>query len=250
MLHNPLVSIIIATYNAEKTLNSTLESVLNQKYQNWECLIIDGVSKDQTISILKQYKLKDSRFKYISEKDSGIYNAFNKGWKKAKGEWILYLGSDDILLPNGIENLMKNAEEADVIYGNVILLFPNGKEKLQIARDTKCLERAERSPCCHQSLIMKKEIFYIMNGFDEKYKLLADKDLLIRCYKRGVKFKRINETISKFNIMGASQTSYISSFESYHIYKKYHNLINSLYYLSKRLCLSFLIIQKHKFFDK
>lgn len=250
MSHNPLVSIIIATYNAEKTLNSALESVLNQKYQNWECLIIDGASTDQTINILNQYQQKDSRFKYTSEKDSGIYDAFNKGWKKAKGEWILYLGSDDVLLPHGIETLIKNIEGADIIYGNVILLFPNGKEKLQMASDTKCLERAEKSPCCHQSLIMRKEIFSIMDGFDEKYKLMADKDLLIRCYKRGVKFKRINETISKFNIMGASQTSYISSIESYNIYKKYHNLISSLYYLFKHLILSFLIIQKHNFFDK
>lgn len=82
----PLVTVIIATYNASATLQKALNSVLNQSFQDWECIIIDGASKDNTIDIVKQYCKKDIRFRYISEPNNGIYDAFNKGWKMARGE--------------------------------------------------------------------------------------------------------------------------------------------------------------------
>ena len=116
-----MVSIIIATYNSEKTLRRALDSVLNQSYQDWECIVVDGASKDNTIGIVKEYVSKDARFRYISEPDHGIYDAFNKGWKMAKGEWVMYLGSDDEYTKDGIKVLMENSDGADVVYGNVIL---------------------------------------------------------------------------------------------------------------------------------
>lgn len=119
-MRNILVSIIIATFNSEKTLPKALNSVLNQSFESWECVIVDGVSKDGTIDIIKDYCAKDKRFRYISEADNGIYDAFNKGWKMAEGEWIYYLGSDDLLLGEALENFVMNVDESDVIYGNTI----------------------------------------------------------------------------------------------------------------------------------
>lgn len=75
------VSIVIATYNSKKTLRRALDSVKNQSYQDWECVIVDGASKDGTVEIIKEYKNKDFRFRYISEPDNGIYDAFNKDGK-------------------------------------------------------------------------------------------------------------------------------------------------------------------------
>ena len=118
MLENKMVSIIIATYNSEKTLRRALDSVLNQSYQDWECIVVDGASKDNTIGIVKEYVKKDSRFRYNSEPDHGIYDAFNKGWKMAKGEWVMYLGSDDEYTKEGIKALMDNSDGADVVYGD------------------------------------------------------------------------------------------------------------------------------------
>ena len=92
------LSIIVASYNSGKTIQKALESILMQTFQEWECIIVDGVSMDNTLEIIKQYVLKDNRFRYVSEPDNGIYDAFNKGWMMAKGEWIHYLGSDDYLL--------------------------------------------------------------------------------------------------------------------------------------------------------
>ena len=113
-----MVSIIIATYNSGKTLRRALDSVLNQSYQDWECIVVDGASKDNTIEIVKEYVSKDSRFRYMSEPDHGIYDAFNKGWKMAKGEWVMYLGSDDEYTKEGIKALMDNSDGADVVYGD------------------------------------------------------------------------------------------------------------------------------------
>ena len=126
---SPKVTIVIATYNSERTLAVAMESVLNQTFQDWECLIIDGASTDGTIDIIRRYVNSDNRFRYISEPDKGIYDAFNKGWRNATGEWVMYLGSDDEYLPNGLEILMSQCDDVDMIYGDVIIKWPNGFEK-------------------------------------------------------------------------------------------------------------------------
>lgn len=134
MLEYKMVSIIIATYNSEKTLKRALDSVLNQSFQDWECIVVDGASKDGTIDIVKEFVSKDSRFRYVSEPDKGIYDAFNKGWKMAKAEWVMYLGSDDEYLRDGIAQLVYKIDDNDIVYGDVVLKYNNGKEKLQKAK--------------------------------------------------------------------------------------------------------------------
>ena len=149
-----MVSIIIATYNSEKTLKRALDSVLNQSFQDWECIVVDGASIDNTIEIVKEYVKKDSRFRYISEPDHGIYDAFNKGWKMAKGEWVMYLGSDDEYTKEGIKALMNNSDGADVVYGDTYFReFNNDKIRFQQSSPVKM-----GGFCCHQSLAMKREI--------------------------------------------------------------------------------------------
>ena len=129
-----MVSIIIATYNSEKTLRRALDSVLNQSYQDWECIVVDGASKDNTIGIVKEYVKKDSRFRYISEPDHGIYDAFNKGWKMAKGEWVMYLGSDDRLTQNGFTEVFEDDyPDYDIISGDVFIEKIDGSVKPNIS---------------------------------------------------------------------------------------------------------------------
>ena len=100
----PLVSIITICRNSEKTITKTIESVKNQTYKNIEYIIIDGKSEDRTIDIVHSYKNNIS--KIISEKDDGIYDAFNKGLNLYKGDLIGFVNSDDVLLPNAIEILV------------------------------------------------------------------------------------------------------------------------------------------------
>ena len=90
----PLISIITVCFNSEKTITNTIESVINQKYKNIEFIIIDGKSTDETFSIIQKYKANIT--KIISEKDNGIYDAFNKGLELATGDLIGFVNSDDI----------------------------------------------------------------------------------------------------------------------------------------------------------
>ena len=118
-MSNIKISIIIATFNSAKTLRVALNSVMLQTFQDWECIVVDGLSKDNTLEIVKEFEAKDVRFHHISEADKGIYDAFNKGWKLAKGEWIYYLGSDDQVTRNGLTDLMEvSTSEACVLYGD------------------------------------------------------------------------------------------------------------------------------------
>jgi len=96
-----MYSIIIATYNSANTLAEAIQSVLQQTLKDFELIIIDGKSSDGTLEIIKSYE-KEITY-WISEKDKGVYDAWNKGIKIAKGEWICFLGSDDIMLPTTIE---------------------------------------------------------------------------------------------------------------------------------------------------
>lgn len=106
LIENPLVSIIIPTYNRAQLLGETLDCVLTQTYSNWECIVVDDGSFDETPMILKEYSNKDSRFRYVVKPDGikkGASISRNLGLKLAKGEFIQFLDSDDILAPNKIE---------------------------------------------------------------------------------------------------------------------------------------------------
>ena len=100
----PLVSIITVCFNSEKTIANTIKSIKDQTYKNIEYIIIDGKSEDRTIDIIHSYN--DIISKIISEKDDGIYDAFNKGLNLYKGDLIGFVNSDDVLLPNAIEILV------------------------------------------------------------------------------------------------------------------------------------------------
>lgn len=233
---NIRISIIIATFNAAKTLSRALDSVLNQSFQDWECIIVDGASNDSTMEIVKEYVKKDSRFRYISEPDKGIYDAYNKGWKIALGQWVLYLGSDDELTFKGVEMLIDSSGDADIVYGNTLFRKAGISQlKLQVSSKPKM-----GGFCCHQSLIMKRELISKLGGFDMQYKILADKDLMCRVMKNHCKIQQINAIISIFSLGGASSPSMKRYRESFSINKKYMPILLALYDLfmnvSKNTC--------------
>lgn len=166
------ISIIIPTYNASKTLSVALESVLKQTFADYEILVIDGLSTDNTIDIAKCYN--DERIKIISEKDSGIYDAMNKGICLAKGEWLYFLGSDDRIFDNKVlENIqqaiLKN--NCDVIYGDVFSTRFNGRYNGEFTS----VELLSKN-ICHQSIFFKKAVFEKTGLFELRYKGHADWD--------------------------------------------------------------------------
>lgn len=195
-----MVSIIIATYNAELFISRALDSVISLKNNNWECLVIDGLSSDATIDIVQKYVEKDPRISYLSEKDKGIYDAFNKGWKNAKGEWIYYLGSDDILTEDGLNDLMLLAKNAasgvGVINGGVYRKTVDGRIR-------KVLSNGFIGS--HQGMIMRRTAIQELGGFNTDYKIIADYDLFIRMKCSHWDVVNCNSLVAYFNSGGASE---------------------------------------------
>src|SRR5688572_26809863 len=109
---SPKVSIITAVYNGDLYLEQTIQSVLAQTYANIEYIVIDGGSKDGTVAILKKYASKLAY--WVSEPDKGIYDAWNKGVQAATGEWIAFLGADDLLFPDTISLYVQELQGKDL----------------------------------------------------------------------------------------------------------------------------------------
>ena len=230
------VSIIVATFNAAKTLSRALDSVLNQSFQDWECIIVDGASTDSTMEIVKEYVKKDSRIRYISEPDKGIYDAFNKGWKMAKGEWVYYWGADDILIEEAMLDVSKYMlkDECDILYGDMIF-NTYFKLKKKISLESESLKGHMVS---HQSMFMKKECIQNLGGFDLKYKISADFALVQKAIKAGMKFKHVNIFVAIFQCNGISASGYANIFEAYKIKNEYKTAskIENIFYVIRRLC--------------
>lgn len=219
MNYFPLITIVIASYNSGKTMRRALQSVKEQEFQDWECLIIDGCSKDNTISIVQEFVDKDSRFRFISEPDKGIYDAYNKGWQNAKGQWIYYLGSDDWLTKAGMSELASHKETNAAILASYIYLYhTDGEIYKSKAFDGKL--------AYHQGMIMRRSVIEALNGFDLAYEILADSDLVVKCLTSGYKEKDVEaEPIAYFTQGGTSSqlsTAIKVIKEKYIIYRKYN----------------------------
>lgn len=219
-----MVSIIIATYNAANTLRTALNSVINQNFNNWECIIIDGASKDETIDIVKGYIKKDKRFRYISEADKGIYDAMNKGWKKANGDWIIFLGSDDSLASEHVlHDITKYlTKEYDIIYGNYNTIDIKKNIRTRTSLDYHCITYKVFSN--HQAVIMKRNVIEKLDGFNINYKITADFDLIQRAYLKHYKFKQIPVTISNFYLGGISSNNFNTYIEWWKVCKNNHSV--------------------------
>lgn len=227
-----IVSIIIATFNSGKLIKTALDSIRNQSYQNWECLIIDGVSKDETISILEEYQSLDKRFRYISEPDKGIYDALNKGVSLAKGEWIYVLGSDDTITKDGLFRMMNNNDVCDVKCGNIIF---NNNGSLKYNKSTSNLNQLRKNMIySHQAIIMKKKIFEEIGYFNLEYSISADYDLILRAYLNGYRFQYYDIFLAIFNVGGYSNVLFNT--DLFRIRKTLHSVstLTNLYLFLRR----------------
>ncbi len=217
-------SIIIPTCNSSKTLSKALDSVLMQTYASYEIIIIDGASTDSTIKIIKDYDEKfKGRLRWVSEKDKGVYDAMNKGIDLAKGEWIYFLGSDDILYSKQIlEKITEEIKRLDleVIYGNV-----QWGETEKIYDGKFSVLKIMNQNICHQSIFFKKSIFKRFGKFEIKYKTLADYVLNIRWFNdTNIKREYINLIVAQYGANGLS-----SNFQDSEFIKDRDKIINKYF---------------------
>lgn len=204
------ISIITVSYNSEKTIERTIQSVINQDYSDYEYIIIDGKSTDRTIEICKKYSNKIS--KIISEKDSGIYDAMNKGISLASGDIISILNSDDYFANDRIlqtvsENL---SSEIDLLLGNVEIFSESTKKITRIYSSNIFSPKFSRFGIQppHPATFIRKSA-YIKNGvYDKQFKIAADFDLLTRFLSvLKLKYKLIDKTLVLMSDGGISNSS-------------------------------------------
>ncbi len=219
------ISLITVSYNSEKTIKDTLESVLNQSYDNYEYIVIDGKSNDNTISIVKEYEKKfNSKLKYISEKDKGIYDAMNKGIKIASGDIIGILNSDDVLAhKNVFKNIVENINENDGIYSNLLMLDENLNKPYRLFKSKKVSKKLGwHMP--HPTLYLKKDVYKRCGNFNINYKIAADLDFMLRIINSSLKLKYYNDFFVYMRSGGASTAGlkgYYKNFkESYNVLRK------------------------------
>lgn len=217
IMKEELVSIIIATFNVETTIERALRSVAQQTYHNIEIIIVDGLSSDNTMDIVRSFK--HSNIKFLSEKDTGIYDALNKGVKIASGEWVYVLGADDELMEDGIASLLKHSTGYDCVYGDVIIRNNEGKKLVFKSKPAKYLPYAMCAS--HQAVLMKREIILKLKGFNVDYKISADYDLLLRAYLCGYKLCQTHVKVAYFACDNgvSSKLNWYVVWEQYRIYK-------------------------------
>ncbi|MFG6393868.1 MAG: glycosyltransferase [Lachnospiraceae bacterium] len=213
------LSIITVSLNAEKYIDKTINSILNQTDPVYEYIIIDGNSKDRTYNIIcsyeKKFKEKGIRYIYSSDKDRGISDAFNKGIKKATGDLIGIINADDELMPDANKILKKYYEKsnAGVFYGNC-LWIDKKRNFSYISRPRHNLDKLLYNMILiHSSTFVKKDIYNKYGRFKIDYKYCMDKELLYRFYKNGVKFKYIDFVLTKFKSGGISDRNKLNVYK-------------------------------------
>ncbi len=209
MPEKPLISIITVNLNDLEGLKRTMSSVFGQTFKEFEYIVIDGGSIDGSKEYIESHS--DKIDAWVSEKDSGIYNAMNKGIKVAKGEYLLFLNSGDWLYENNVlENVSDKLSGYDVLYGNMIKVFPDGKQLLDkgVNGNEITFKTFAEGTLNHSSSLLKKELFTKYGFYDENLKIVSDwKFFLITLGLNKMEIKYLNSTISCFDMTGISNVN-------------------------------------------
>lgn len=224
------ISIIIPTYNAASTIEATLLSIVSQSIKDYEVIIIDGCSTDNTITIVNQYKSHITTV--ICEEDKGIYDAMNKGIGMAKGRFIYFLGADDTLYNDKIlETVIPLLQGNKVYYGQAFFL----KRNTFYDGPFNTYKLALRN-ICHQAIFYPAGLLK-NNLYNLQYRLLSDYDLNLKLYGSSVPYIYINLVIANFNDTASSASAKDAAFEAakLSLVKKHLGLFPYYYALSRRV---------------
>jgi glycosyltransferase involved in cell wall biosynthesis len=237
-------SIITICYNSEKTIERTIKSVLAQTNKDYEYIIVDGASSDSTIDIVKKYEpYFEGRMKWQSEPDKGIYNAMNKGIKRATGTIIGIVNSDDWLESDALETInncfIENNQAVDGVYcGWINFHYNEGTSQILKTNHNLLLSwsrKYEMAGIRHPATFVPKNVYDKYGVFDESIKIMADTDLILRFLFNGVKFYYPNKVVSNMSDGGVSNAQLMKACKDYEIILKKNNVSGfkfcKLYYM-------------------
>jgi glycosyltransferase involved in cell wall biosynthesis len=228
-------SIITVCKNSEKTIENTILSVINQTYKNFEYIVVDGHSNDNTLNIIDKYR--DTISQVVSEPDNGLYDAMNKGIKLASGDYLMFLNSDDQLLHNNILELVASCHcevlthihrslthesgysglrlcrqspdvaicSPEIIYGDIAVLNKKtGTFSIQKHNKFNKIYLLKNTPC-QPATFYKKDVFEKYGNFDTNYNIVSDHEWFLRIFlNNNIKAKYLGFPVSIFNMGGIS----------------------------------------------
>lgn len=214
MLLKPEISVIIPAYNSQDSISRAIDSILVQTFKNWELIIVDDGSIDQTRDLLQTF-LHDTRIKYFYQENAGVCSARNRGGKVAKGDWLVFLDADDELSEDALRSFndaissdrLRNVWVAGVkriSSGNIKVVLPKGDENTNKLVGTFCI---------------RKNLFDCLEGFDEKLKYSENTEFFYRVNLKDVLIGYIQKVTLLYH-----QTEFGGS-------RNLQNMINSLIYI-------------------
>ncbi len=226
----PKISIITIVFNNVKDIEYTLASVSRQTYPNIEYIVIDGLSTDGTLEVIHKYAQDIDIL--ISEKDSGIYDAMNKGLARATGDYVLFLNSgDELYSPTTLSDIFTHGDYADIYYGETKLVDENRhilgdrRHKTPEQFDWKSFKYGMN--ICHQAIYIKRAI---AEPYDTQYQLSADIDWVIRAAKKAKTTVNTHQYVAKYLVGGMSQKRHKQSLkERYTIFAKHYGKFTNLF---------------------
>lgn len=239
------ISIITATYNSAGTVRDTFESVLKQTYSEIEYIVVDGASRDGTVDIIKEYEPRfEGRMRWVSERDSGIYDAMNKGLRMATGDIVGILNSDDYYTSDDVlETVADKMDRTDVdaVYGDIHFVNPDNLGKCVRYYSSKVfrpsLMRLGFIPA-HPSFYCKRSMYEKFGGFDLDFKVAADFENLLRLiYVGHIKTLYIEKDFVTMRTGGASTSgvkSHVQIMKDHLKALKKNNVHSNMFLLSLR----------------
>ncbi|MCM1184224.1 MAG: glycosyltransferase [Roseburia sp.] len=190
------ISVVTVCFNAQDTIRQTIESVIGQEDCRMEYLIQDGASRDETVSIVKEYQAVYP-IKLVSESDNGLYDAMNRAVARAAGEYVIFLNSGDVFCNRKVLNRIESRLDGDIVIGNVIRL--NEKSRVRESYGGKNtifrLLLSGRMPC-HQVMFSKRALLSEL-PFDLTYSICADFDFVVKCTKRKCSMRYVDVDVSE-----------------------------------------------------
>ena len=208
MKDTPLISVLMAAYNAQDYLDASIKSILSQSFTDFEFIIINDGSTDKTSEILKTYIKQDSRIRILSQKNTGLTVALNKGLKIAKGKYIARQDTDDISYPHRLQkqfNLMETELNIVLCGGNCDNLYPGGLQTVWGWQTDQEIRKSVffKTPFAHSTAFMRADIAKQLGGYDESFKTSQDMEFWMRFAKIG-KISMIQEPIIQRQIFSSS----------------------------------------------
>ena len=218
------LSIITINFNDAKGLEKTIQSVINQTYKDFEYIIVDGASTDGSVDVIKKYS--DSLTHWVSEPDTGIYNAMNKGTRMASGEYCLYLNSGDFFADDNVLEKVFSHKFTEDIVSCICLDYDEKREWLKVPPKKISLFTFTCGSLPHPTSFIKRELLNSLGGYNEQYRIISDWCFFLDAMIiHNSSYKTLDIVLTKFNCFGISSSNNEKEKQKEYIKDKFPRII-------------------------